>query len=120
MNRPKEWPLAGILGFEPFTSTRFPGSRHDQLVFVDESGTDRRIGFRKTGWSPLGIAPVQRQALARGERYQILPAYTSEGVLAASHIQRRHGHIDIRGLSGEYFASEMRQISSEELSNCYG
>jgi transposase len=32
----------------------------------------------------LGIAPVQSQALARGDRYQILRAYTSEGVLAAS------------------------------------
>jgi transposase len=32
----------------------------------------------------LGVSPVQRQALARGDRYQILPAYTSEGVLTAS------------------------------------
>ena len=70
-----------LRAFYQYKISRF---RHDQLVFVDESGTDRRIGFRKTGWSPLGIAPVQRQALARGERYQILPAYTSEGVLAAS------------------------------------
>jgi len=29
------------------------------LVFVDESGYDKRIGFRRTGWSPLGITPVQ-------------------------------------------------------------
>ncbi len=29
------------------------------LVFIDESGCDKRIGFRRTGWSPLGVAPVQ-------------------------------------------------------------
>jgi hypothetical protein len=29
------------------------------LVYVDESGCDKRIGFRRTGWSPLGVAPVQ-------------------------------------------------------------
>jgi transposase len=70
-----------LRAFYQYQISRF---RPEQLVFVDESGTDRRIGFRKTGWSPLGIAPVQRQALARGDRYQILPAYTSESILAAS------------------------------------
>jgi len=29
------------------------------LVFIDESGCDKRIGFRRTGWAPLGVAPVQ-------------------------------------------------------------
>jgi hypothetical protein len=24
------------------------------LVYVDESGCDKRVGFRRTGWSPLG------------------------------------------------------------------
>jgi DDE superfamily endonuclease len=70
-----------LRAFYQYRISRF---HHDQLVFVDESGTDRRIGFRRTAWSPLGVAPVQRQALARGDRYQILPAYTSEGILAAS------------------------------------
>jgi DDE superfamily endonuclease len=60
-----------------FYQYRIPRFHHDQLVFVDESGTDRRIGFRRTAWS-------QRQALARGDGYQIPPAYTSEGILAAS------------------------------------
>jgi transposase len=54
----------------------------DQFVFIDESGTDRRIGFRKTAWSPLGVAPIQHQALSRGDRWQILPAYTLDGILA--------------------------------------
>lgn len=33
--------------------------RSYQLVYVDESGCDKRAGFRRTGWSPLGIIPVQ-------------------------------------------------------------
>ena len=28
------------------------------LVYVDESGCDKRIGFRRRGWSPRGVTPV--------------------------------------------------------------
>jgi DDE superfamily endonuclease len=52
------------------------------LVFVDESGSDRRIDFRKTAWSPHGVAPIPHQTLERGQRWQILPAYTIDGILA--------------------------------------
>ena len=58
-----------------------------QLVFVDESGCDKRIGFRRTGWSPLGTTPIQIARFHRGQRYQILPAYTQEGVLLARVFQ---------------------------------
>jgi transposase len=51
------------------------------LVYVDESGCDKRIGFRRTGWSPLGVAPRQVSQFHRGERYQILPAYSQDGIL---------------------------------------
>lgn len=52
-----------------------------QFVFVDESGCDRRIGTRRTGWSPLGIAPVHVTKFHRGQRYHILPAYAHDGIL---------------------------------------
>lgn len=29
------------------------------LVYIDESGCDKRVEFRRTEWSPLGVAPVQ-------------------------------------------------------------
>jgi transposase len=32
--------------------------RSYHLVYVDESGCDKRIGFRRTGWSPLGVTPT--------------------------------------------------------------
>lgn len=50
--------------------------RSYHLVFVDESGCDKRVGYRRTGWSPLGVTLVQVSKFHRGQRYQILPAYT--------------------------------------------
>ncbi|RYP01002.1 hypothetical protein DL763_000423 [Monosporascus cannonballus] len=54
--------------------------RSYHLVYVDESGCDSRIGFRRTGWSPLGVTPVQVTRFHRDRRYQILPAYSQDGV----------------------------------------
>lgn len=53
------------------------------LVFVDESGCDKRIGCRRTGWSPLGVTPVQVSKFHRGQRYQILPAYAQDNIMLA-------------------------------------
>ena len=33
--------------------------RSYHLVFVDESGSDQRVGFGRTGWSPLEVTPAQ-------------------------------------------------------------
>lgn len=54
-----------------------------KLIFVDESGCDKRVGFRRTAWSPRGVTPVQVTRFHRGQRYHILPAYTLDGVLLA-------------------------------------
>ncbi|KAH5617615.1 hypothetical protein HBI23_252380 [Parastagonospora nodorum] len=55
--------------------------RSYQLVFIDESGCDKRIGTRRTGWSPIGTTPVQVTRFHRDRRHQILGAYTQDGVL---------------------------------------
>ncbi|GAB7336309.1 hypothetical protein MBLNU13_g09053t1 [Cladosporium sp. NU13] len=60
-------------------------SRH--LVYIDESGCDKRVGFRRTGWSPLGVAPVQIEKFHRGDRHHILPAYTQDGILLSRVFQ---------------------------------
>ncbi|OQD86930.1 hypothetical protein PENSOL_c082G07324 [Penicillium solitum] len=57
------------------------------LVYVDESGCDKRIGFRRTGWSPFGTTPVQVSKFHRDQRYQILPAYTQDGILLSRVFQ---------------------------------
>jgi transposase len=41
------------------------------------------IGFRRTGWSPLGVGPVQVARFHRERRYQILPAYAQDGIVLA-------------------------------------
>ncbi|ODM18131.1 hypothetical protein SI65_06002 [Aspergillus cristatus] len=51
------------------------------LVYVDESGCDKRVGFRRAGWSPLGMAPTQISQFRRNQRYQILPAYAQDGIV---------------------------------------
>lgn len=55
--------------------------RSYHLVYIDESGCDKRVGFRKTGWSPLGTAPIQVSKFHRDQRYQILPAYSQDGII---------------------------------------
>jgi transposase len=57
------------------------------LVYVDESGCDKRIGFRRTAWAPIGVTPVQIAKFHRGQRYQIgFPAHTG-----VSGLYRRFG-----------------------------
>lgn len=55
--------------------------RSYQLVFVDESGCNKWAGFRRTGWSLFGVAPVQVSKFHRDKCYQILPAYTQDGIM---------------------------------------
>lgn len=51
-----------------------------QLVFIDESGCDKRSGHRRRGWAPSGATPVQVDEFNREQRFQILAAYTQKGV----------------------------------------
>jgi len=52
-----------------------------QLIFVDESGCDKRAGYRRWGWSPKGSSPVQITKFGRGKRWHILPAYAQGGIV---------------------------------------
>jgi transposase len=62
--------------------------RSYHLVYVNESGYDKRIGFRRTGWSPIGMTPVQVTSFHRDRKYQILPAYTQNSILLSRVFQR--------------------------------
>ena len=57
------------------------------VVCIDESGCDTRVGFRRSGWAPLGVTPVQVARYGRGQRYHILPAYTQDGILLSRVFQ---------------------------------
>ena len=54
-----------------------------QLVFIDESGCDKRSGHRRQGWAPSGATPVQVDEFNREQRLQILAAYTQSGIRLA-------------------------------------
>ena len=65
-----------------------------QLVFIDESSCDKLAGVRKRGWAPRGVTPVQVANFHRGKRYQILPAYTQNGVIFSKIYSRYQVEVD--------------------------
>jgi len=56
----------------------------DQLIFVDEMGSDDRTGDRSYGWSDKGLRAVVSRWLQRKKRVSVLPAYTVDGYIVAT------------------------------------
>lgn len=54
----------------------------DYFVFIDESHIDQKTARRPNGWSLIGVPPVERSTFLRGVRHSILPALTTEGIVA--------------------------------------
>ena len=52
----------------------------DMLVWVDESGCDRRNTIRKYGYSIRGIPLCNQHLLVRGTRYSAIPVVSTAGV----------------------------------------
>jgi len=55
--------------------------RLDMLIFLDESGLDKRAGLRKYGYSLRGRPPVCHKMLIRGERVSLIAFMSMAGVL---------------------------------------
>jgi transposase len=55
----------------------------DQLVFIDETGSDERTGDRSYGWAELGQRATVTRWFGRRDRISALPAYTIDGYIAA-------------------------------------
>ncbi|KAJ3469716.1 hypothetical protein MRS44_003781 [Fusarium solani] len=53
----------------------------EQMIFIDESGSDRGLAILGRGYAPKGVTPVQFKRFHRGKRVQVLPAYTLDGVI---------------------------------------
>jgi len=66
-----------------FYLSNLSGFRSYHLIYIDESGCNNHDGSRRTGWSPLGTAPVQVNRFHRERRYHILPAYSQDGVITS-------------------------------------
>lgn len=56
----------------------------DPRVFLalDESAVDNKTAQRRFGWAPIGLPCVRRMSFLRGTRYSILPALSTEGIVA--------------------------------------
>lgn len=54
----------------------------EMFVFLDESAVDNNTVRRASGWSPAGTPAVERSTFLRGVHHSILPALTSQGMLA--------------------------------------
>ena len=50
------------------------------IVWIDESGCDRRNSIRKYGYSVRGIRPVDHRLLVRGTRYSAIPVMSVYGI----------------------------------------
>jgi hypothetical protein len=54
----------------------------EYFVWLDESSVDDKTNQRTRGWAELGRACVRRATFIRGQRYSVLPALTSDGIVA--------------------------------------
>ena len=52
----------------------------EMLIWIDESGYDRRCSLRKYGYGLRGIRPVKRRLLVRGVRYSTIPVMSINGI----------------------------------------
>lgn len=52
------------------------------IVWLDEASVDDRTNQRSMGWAALGRACVRRATFLRGQRFSVLPALTSTGIIA--------------------------------------
>ena len=52
------------------------------FVFIDESHVDHKMSRRKNGWSPIGLPSMERSTFLLGTQHSILPALTTEGIIA--------------------------------------
>jgi len=59
----------------------------DVFVALDESAVDNKTGQRKQGWSPVNTQCVRRMSFLRGVRYSILPALTTDGIIALEIVE---------------------------------
>lgn len=53
----------------------------DMLIFLDESGFDRRDGMRKYGYSLRGRPPISHKLMARGKHLSLMAFMSTTGIL---------------------------------------
>jgi transposase len=59
------------------------GWHFEQLVFLDESGSNERTANRKWGYAPIGMPAKAKRWLKKSERWSVLLVYTISGYIEA-------------------------------------
>lgn len=59
---------------------KIPDCHSYQMVFIDESGCDKRTGHRRYGWAKRGVRPRRTAKYNREQRFRVLAAYTQGGI----------------------------------------
>lgn len=54
----------------------------DYYVWIDESSVDDHTNQRTNGWAAMGRPCIRRATFIRGQRYSVLPALCSDGIIA--------------------------------------
>jgi hypothetical protein len=54
----------------------------EYFVWIDEADVDDKTNQCGNGWEQLGCACVQRATFIHGQKYSVLPALTSDGIIA--------------------------------------
>jgi len=62
-----------------------------QLVFVDECARSEKNGYRKYGWAPTGVSPMELKQTKYSDRFSVLPALTVNGYLPNSTLVIKGG-----------------------------
>ena len=70
------------------------------LIWIDESGCDRRNCMRKRGYSLRGLTPKDHRLMVRGTRYSAIPVMSIEGI---HNVYLAEGNVN-----GEKFATFLR------------
>ena len=70
------------------------------LIWIDESGCDRRNCMRKRGYSLRGLTPKDHRLMVRGTRYSAIPVMSIEGI---HDVYLAEGNVN-----GEKFATFLR------------
>ena len=79
----------------------------NMLVWLDESGCDRRDAIRKYGYSIRGIPLCDQRLLIRGKRYTAIPVVSLGGI---------HDVFITEGnMNGERFANFVKDVLSPHL-----
>ena len=80
------------------------------LIWIDESGCDRRHSRRKRAYSLRGITPVDHRILIRGTHYSATPVMSTQGI---------HDICLIEGsVNGEVFESFLRSHILQPFIHC--